>query len=66
MLALADKRATVVRAYLESIGATAAQLKNVSYVREQPLCTALDDECVKNRRGELRLQTAARTKKPKR
>jgi outer membrane protein OmpA-like peptidoglycan-associated protein len=67
-LSLADRRATVVRAYLESIGVSATQLRRITYAREQPLCTALDEECSKSRRGEAKTQAqaAVRTRRARR
>jgi peptidoglycan-associated lipoprotein len=53
-LALGDRRATGVAKYLESLGASQAQLKTVSYGKENPLCTEHDEACwAKNRRAEL-------------
>jgi peptidoglycan-associated lipoprotein len=53
-LALGDRRATAVAKYLESLGASDAQLKTVSYGKENPLCTEHDEACwAKNRRAEL-------------
>src|SRR6185503_1367930 len=55
-LALGDKRATAVRGYLESLGASEAQLKTVSYGKENPLCTEHDEACwAQNRRAELKV-----------
>ena len=53
-LALGDRRATTVAKYLESLGASEAQLKTVSYGKENPLCSEHDEACwAKNRRAEL-------------
>jgi peptidoglycan-associated lipoprotein len=60
-LALGDRRATTVKSYLETLGASALQLKTVSYGKENPLCTEHDEECwAKNRRAEMKgIETAA-------
>ena len=53
-LALGDRRATTVAKYLERLGASSAQLKTVSYGKENPLCVEHDEECWgKNRRADL-------------
>jgi peptidoglycan-associated lipoprotein len=53
-LALGDRRATAVAKYLESLGASEAQLRTVSYGKENPLCTEHDEACwARNRRAEL-------------
>jgi peptidoglycan-associated lipoprotein len=53
-LALGDRRATTVAKYLERLGASGAQLKTVSYGKENPLCVEHDEECWgKNRRADL-------------
>src|SRR5262249_30769949 len=53
-LALGDRRATAVKSYLESLGASAQQLATVSYGKENPLCTEHDEACwAQNRRAEL-------------
>ena len=53
-LALGDRRATGVAKYLESLGASEAQLRTVSYGKENPLCTEHDEACwARNRRAEL-------------
>ncbi|HEY2749619.1 MAG TPA: peptidoglycan-associated lipoprotein Pal [Polyangia bacterium] len=63
-MALGDKRATAVAAYLESLGASAAQLKTVSYGKENPLCAEHDEECwAKNRRAEMKNSESAKPKK---
>jgi peptidoglycan-associated lipoprotein len=60
-MALGDRRATTVAKYMESLGASEAQLKTVSYGKENPLCTEHDEACwAKNRRAEL---SAAEAKK---
>ncbi|HEX6835340.1 MAG TPA: peptidoglycan-associated lipoprotein Pal [Polyangia bacterium] len=66
-MALGDKRATAVASYLESLGASAAQLKTVSYGKENPLCTEHDEDCwAKNRRAEMKSGEAGKPKKGKR
>jgi peptidoglycan-associated lipoprotein len=63
-LALGDRRATTVAKYLESLGASAAQLKTVSYGKENPLCTEHDEECwSKNRRADMRAADASGARK---
>jgi peptidoglycan-associated lipoprotein len=63
-LALGDRRASGVAKYLESLGASEAQLKTVSYGKENPLCTEHDEACwAKNRRAEL--SAAVGKKKPR-
>jgi peptidoglycan-associated lipoprotein len=53
-LALGDRRATAIAKYLERLGASQAQLKTVSYGKENPLCVEHDEECWgKNRRAEV-------------
>jgi peptidoglycan-associated lipoprotein len=53
-LALGDRRATAVAKYLTSLGASDAQLRTVSYGKENPLCTEHDEACwAKNRRAQL-------------
>ena len=53
-MALGDRRATAVAKYLERLGASQAQLKTVSYGKENPLCVEHDEDCWgKNRRAEL-------------
>jgi peptidoglycan-associated lipoprotein len=54
-LALGDHRARAVATHLERLGASAAQLKTVSYGKEQPECTEHDEACwAKNRRAAIR------------
>jgi peptidoglycan-associated lipoprotein len=54
-LALGDQRARSVATYLERLGASSSQLKTVSYGKEQPECTAHDEECwAKNRRAAVK------------
>jgi peptidoglycan-associated lipoprotein len=59
-MALGDRRATSVAKYLESLGASAAQLKTVSYGKENPLCTEHDEDCwAKNRRADMKAAEAS-------
>ncbi len=54
-LSLGDKRATEIARYLEALGVSPAQLKTVSFGKENPLCTEHDEECwSKNRRAALK------------
>ena len=54
-LALGDRRATAVAKHLERLGASAAQLKTVSYGKENPLCVEHDEDCwAKNRRAAVK------------
>jgi peptidoglycan-associated lipoprotein len=65
-LALGDKRASAVARYLESLGASEAQLKTVSYGKEHPLCNEHDEACwAKNRRAELSAAEKPAKKKSK-
>ena len=58
-LALGDRRADGVARYLEALGASKAQLKTVSYGKENPLCAEHDEACwMKNRRADLKLASA--------
>jgi peptidoglycan-associated lipoprotein len=58
-LALGDQRATAVAKYLTALGASKAQLKTVSYGKNQPLCTEHDEDCwAKNRRAGLKVGEA--------
>jgi peptidoglycan-associated lipoprotein len=58
-MALGDRRATAVAKYLERLGASQAQLKTVSYGKENPLCVEHDEDCWgKNRRAELNVAGA--------
>jgi peptidoglycan-associated lipoprotein len=60
-LALGDRRATGVARYLELLGVSDAQLKTVSYGKEQPLCSEHDEACwAKNRRAALKPKEARR------
>jgi peptidoglycan-associated lipoprotein len=63
-LALGDQRATSVKRYLESLGASAAQLKTVSYGKEKPLCTEHDEACwAQNRRADLKVATGKKSRR---
>jgi peptidoglycan-associated lipoprotein len=54
-MALGDRRARSVAKYLESLGASQAQLATVSYGKENPECKEHDEECwAKNRRAALK------------
>ena len=54
-LHLGDKRATAVEKYLEALGVPGAQLKTVSYGKDNPLCTQHNEECwAKNRQAVLK------------
>jgi peptidoglycan-associated lipoprotein len=65
-LALGDRRASSVAKYLESLGASQAQLKTVSYGKENPLCSEHDEACwAKNRRAELSAVDKSAKKKQK-
>ena len=58
-LALGDKRATAVETYLERLGASAAQLKTVTYGKDRPLCSEHNESCwAKNRRAALKPKEA--------
>ena len=60
-LALGDKRATAVETYLERLGASAAQLKTVTYGKDRPLCSEHNESCwAKNRRAEVKPKEARR------
>jgi peptidoglycan-associated lipoprotein len=53
-LALADKRAHSVAEYLRALGASEAQLKTISYGKENPICQEHDEACwAQNRRADL-------------
>jgi peptidoglycan-associated lipoprotein len=54
-LALGDQRARSVATYLERLGASSAQVKTVSYGKEQPECNEHDEACwSKNRRAAVK------------
>jgi peptidoglycan-associated lipoprotein len=53
-LALGERRATAVKAYLASLGVSAERMKTVSYGKEYPFDTGHSEEAwSKNRRGHL-------------
>jgi peptidoglycan-associated lipoprotein len=55
-MALGDRRAAAVQGYLASLGACPAQLKTVSYGKENPLCNEHDEACwSQNRRADVKL-----------
>ncbi len=63
-LALGDRRAHAVAAYLRSLGASDAQLQTVSYGKERPLCTEHDESCwAQNRRADLMAQNSTKPAK---
>ncbi len=54
-LALGDRRANVVEKYLETLGASAGQLKTVTYGFEKPVCSEHNEDCwSKNRRTSVK------------
>ena len=50
-LALGQKRAQTVAKYLETMGATAAQVKTISYGKDKPVCAEHDEACWKKNRS---------------
>jgi peptidoglycan-associated lipoprotein len=53
-LALGDRRANAVKAYLVGLGLPADRLNTVSYGKEKPFCMEADEACyTKNRRGHF-------------
>lgn len=53
-IALGDRRASAVKAYLVSLGISADRLTTVSYGKEKPFCTQDNEECWQsNRRGHI-------------
>jgi peptidoglycan-associated lipoprotein len=53
-LALGDRRANGVRAYLGSLGVNAGRLTTVSFGEERPVCTMSDESCwSQNRRAHM-------------
>lgn len=53
-LALGDRRASVVREYLASLGVGPTRVKTVSYGKERPLCAEETESCwQQNRQGHL-------------
>lgn len=56
-LALGDQRANAVAHYLELLGVSAAQLRTVSFGKEQPLCMEHEEGCwAQNRRAAIKPQ----------
>jgi peptidoglycan-associated lipoprotein len=54
-MALGDRRARAVSGYLQSLGASQAQLATVSFGKENPECNEHDEACwAKNRRAALK------------
>jgi peptidoglycan-associated lipoprotein len=63
-LALGDRRARTVADYLKALGASEAQLKTVSYGKEQPICTDHDEACwARNRRADLAVASTGKKHK---
>jgi peptidoglycan-associated lipoprotein len=63
-MALGDRRARSVAGYLQSLGASQAQVATVSYGKENPECQEHDEACwARNRRAALKAGTAGKTKK---
>ncbi len=63
-MALGDRRANAVARYLESLGASQAQLKTVSYGKENPECQEHDEACwARNRRAALKAGAGGKTRK---
>lgn len=55
-LALGDRRAESVKAFLVNLGISAARLTTISYGEERPVCFDGNEECwTKNRRGHFTL-----------
>lgn len=56
-LALGERRANAVQAYLVSLGVTEARLSTISYGKERPKVTGHDEQSwLANRRAEFKLQ----------
>lgn len=54
-VALAERRAKVVEAYLKRLGVPASQIQAVSYGEEQPVCASHHETCwSENRRAEVK------------
>ena len=63
-MALGDRRARSVASYLQSLGASQAQVATVSYGKENPECAEHDEACwARNRRAALKAGNAAKHKK---
>ena len=55
-LALGDRRAESMKAFLVNLGISASRLTTISYGEERPVCFDSDEECwAKNRRGHFTL-----------
>jgi peptidoglycan-associated lipoprotein len=53
-LALGDRRAIAVKEFLVQLGVPDGRLKTISFGKERPVCTDLDEACYqRNRRGHL-------------
>ncbi len=53
-LALGERRAAAVKAYLQSLGVAADRMQVVSYGKERPFCTESTESCwAQNRRGHF-------------
>lgn len=53
-VALGNRRAAAVEAYLVSLGAASTQIRTVSYGKERPMCYEHDERCyAQNRRARL-------------
>jgi peptidoglycan-associated lipoprotein len=63
-MALGDRRARSVQKYLEALGASDAQLKTVSFGKENPECQEHDEACwARNRRASLKAGEEKKKKK---
>jgi len=63
-MALGDRRARSVAGYLQSLGASQAQVATVSYGKENPECKEHDEACwARNRRAALKAGSGAKNKK---
>jgi peptidoglycan-associated lipoprotein len=55
-LALGDRRAESIKAFLVNLGISASRLTTISYGEERPVCFGANEECwAKNRRGHFTL-----------
>ena len=53
-LALGERRAAAVKAYLQSLGVAADRMQVVSYGKEKPFCSESNETCwAQNRRGHF-------------
>jgi peptidoglycan-associated lipoprotein len=60
-MALGDRRAHTVADYMKALGASEAQLKTISYGKEQPICSEHDEACwARNRRADLAVATTGK------